>query len=301
MRTHQPTPPCRIVDGLRDLAPHYDLALCDVWGVVHDGRRAFSAAADALTRFRQGGGTVVLLTNAPRPQASVVRQIDGLGVPHSAYDCVVTSGDATVALIEQHGLKPAYHIGPARDVALLDEVRRKTGRAPALVGLDEADYVLCTGLFDDSTETPDAYAGTLQAARTRDLDMICANPDVIVHIGHKVTYCGGAIAERYERIGGRVAYAGKPHRPIYDVALAEAGERRGAPIDRARVLAIGDGLRTDVAGAIGQDFDCLFVTTGIHRAETLSPETGRIDPERLDVLLTGAGQHPMAAIAHLDW
>ena len=298
--SHTPSS-CRIVTGLRDLAGDYDLLLCDVWGVVHDGRHAFPAAAEALTRFRSGGGTVMLLTNAPRPQGPVIRQLDSLGVPRTAYDRIVTSGDATVALIRDRGAAPAFHIGPPRDVALMDEVRRTGGSSPPLVGIEQASYVICTGLFDDSTETPDHYAQTLEAMRARGLDMICANPDVVVHVGSSLIYCGGAIAERYETMGGAVLYAGKPHRPIYDVALAEASVQRGAPVERSRVLAIGDGLRTDVAGAAGQGLDCLFVTTGIHREETLSPDTGQIDPAGLRDLLAGAGQHPAAAITHLAW
>ena len=269
--------------------------------MVHDGRRAFPAAVEALGRFRSGGGTVMLLTNAPRPQGPVMGQLDSLGVPRTAYDRIVTSGDATVALIRARGAVPAFHIGPPRDVALMEEVRRMGGSSPPLVGLDQASYVICTGLFDDATETPDHYAGTLDAMRARGLDMICANPDVVVHVGSNLIYCGGAIAERYETMGGVVLYAGKPHRPIYDVALAEAAAQRGAPVERSRVLAIGDGLRTDVAGAAGQGLDCLFVTTGIHREETLSPDTGQIDRAGLRDLLTGAGQEPAAAITHLAW
>ena len=307
MTLHNPPRPCRIVDGLGQLVPDYDVVLCDVWGVVHDGRRAFPDAADALTHFRRAGGTVVLLTNAPRPEGPVVAQLDDLGLPRAAYDAVVTSGDATAALLEERGMVPAYHIGPPRDLALLDEVRRKTGHAPPLTELDKAGYVLCTGLFEDATETPDDYAATLAAMLARGLEMICANPDIVVHVGHKLIYCGGAIAERYEIMGGRVLYAGKPHRPIYDVALSKAAslrgaaKLRGAPIDRSRVLAVGDGLHTDVAGAAAQALDCLFVTSGIHRAETLSPGTRRIDPEGLRDLLAGAGQSPVAAIAHLVW
>ena len=302
MTLHSRPRPCRVVERLSDLARLYDVALCDVWGVVHDGRRAFSAAADALTRFREAGGTVVLLTNAPRPQAPVVHQLDGLGVPRSAYDRVVTSGDATVALIAARGSQPAFHIGPPRDLALLDEVRRATGETPRLVDLDDAGFVLCTGLFDDTTETPDTYAETLSTMRARDLPMICANPDIVVHVGSRLIYCGGAIAERYATMGGHVLYAGKPHRPIYDVALAQSAVLRGgSPVDRTRVLAIGDGLKTDVAGAAGQNLDCLFVTTGIHRDETLAADGRTIDQAGLDALLAAAGATPTAAITHLAW
>ena len=294
-------PPCRIVSGLRDLSADYDLLLCDVWGVVHDGRQAFPATNDALTRFRQGGGTVVLLTNAPRPSTSVLAQLDGLGVARSAFDDIVTSGDATVALIAKRGDAPFFHVGPMRDRALFEEVRAKTGIDPRLVELDEASFMVLTGLFDDTTETPDDYVDLYAAMRRQNLDMICANPDAVVHVGDRLIYCGGALAERYESLGGVVLYAGKPHAPIYQVALRGAEAKRGRSIERSRVLAVGDGLRTDIAGARNQGLAALFVTSGIHRDDTLVPETGEVDPPRLAALLRQVDQRPAAAIAQLVW
>ncbi len=292
---------CRIIDGLSEVASNYDVLLCDVWGVIHDGKRAFASANDALMRFRENGGTVVLLTNAPRPNQSVASQIAQLGVSRAAYDEIVTSGDATVALIKARHSAPLYHIGPPRDLTLFDEVKQQTGRAPTLTGLDQASFVVCTGLFDDRTEEPDDYAQIFAAMRTRDLDMICANPDVVVHVGEKLIFCGGALAERYEALGGTVLYAGKPHPPIYQVALNAAEARRGTPVHTSRVLAVGDALRTDVAGARGQNLASLFVTSGIHRDETQSGETGRIDPEALARLLGLSDQKPTAAISQLGW
>ncbi len=293
--------PCRIIDRLASIAERYDVVLSDVWGVLHNGRAAFPAAVDALTRFRAGGGTVVLITNAPRPHGPVVQQLDHLSVTRDAYDAIVTSGDATLALIEARGLAPLHHIGPPRDVALFDELRAKTGLVPPLVGLDEAEHVVCTGLIDDSIETPDDYAGVLETMRAKGLDMICANPDVVVHIGDRLIYCGGALAERFETMGGTVHFAGKPHAPIYQVALKTADHQRGKTTDPRRILAIGDALRTDVAGAAGQGIDCLFVAAGIHRDETLSPTDGRIEPEALARLLQGIDGKPVAAIDQLAW
>ena len=293
--------PCSIVSGLREISADYDLLLCDVWGVVHDGRQAFAATNEALTRFRQGGGTVVLLTNAPRPSRSVLAQLDGLGVARSAFDDIVTSGDATVALIAERGDMPFFHVGPMRDRALFEEVRAKTGIEPALAELSEARFVVLTGLFDDTTETPDDYADLYAAMHGRGLDMICANPDAVVHVGDRLIYCGGALAERYESGGGAVLYAGKPHAPIYQVAIGAAEAKRGRPIERSRMLAVGDGLRTDIAGARNQGLASLFVTSGIHRDETLVPETGEIDPSGLAALLRQVDQHPAAAIAQLVW
>ncbi len=297
----EPSPhDCRIVSGLSDIAPDYDVVLCDVWGVVHDGRRAFLQSAEALTRSRAQGGTVVLITNAPRPNGPIREQLDLLGVPRSAYDDIVTSGDSTVALIAERGTRPFYHIGPERDLALLEEVRSKTGQVPALADLDHAAHVICSGLFDDTTETPESYDTTYAAMRDRGLDMICANPDVVVHVGETLIFCAGALAERFEKLGGTVHYAGKPHAPIYDLAISVAERKRCVSVDRKKVLAIGDGMRTDIAGASRQGLDSLFVSAGIHRTETISPEGG-LDPAALSAFLAQASHRPTAALADLVW
>lgn len=295
--TDTPTP---ILPGLSAIADRYDVVLSDVWGVLHDGRRAFPEPVAALTRFRERGGTVVLITNAPRPNAPIRAQLDALGVPRGAYDDVVTSGDSTVALIAARGEGPFHHIGPERDRALMDEVHAKTGRRPALGGLDDCAHVVCSGLFDDRTETPDHYEGTYAAMRARGVAMICANPDVVVHVGDQLIYCAGALAERYEALGGTVLYAGKPHAPIYDLALSLAAAARGRDVDARRVLAVGDGLRTDVAGAVRQGLDCLFVTAGIHRDDT-GPGDGTLDPAALERFLAASPHRPTAAMANLAW
>ena len=289
-----------ILTGLREVAGRYDVVLSDVWGVLHDGKRAFSGPAEALARFREGGGTVVLITNAPRPSAPIREQLDTLGVPRDAYDDIVTSGDSTVALIAARGEGPFYHIGPARDRALMDEVQAKTGRRPELGALDEAAHVICSGLFDDRTEPPDHYEATYAAMRERGIEMICANPDVVVHVGDELIFCAGALAERYEALGGTVRYAGKPHAPIYDLALSLAARARGGDVQAGRVLAVGDGMRTDVAGAVGQGLDCLFITNGIHRDDT-GPGDGTLDPEALGRFLAGAAHRPTFAMPDLAW
>jgi len=295
------SPPAgRILSGLSDIAADYDVILCDVWGVLHDGRRAFPQPAEALTRFRAAGGTVVLITNAPRPNGPIRAQLDRLGVPRGAYDDIVTSGDSTVALIAARGEGPFYHIGPARDRALMEEVGAKTGRTPALGDLDGAAHVICSGLFDDAAETPDHYDATYAAMRDRGLEMICANPDVVVHVGDKLIFCAGALAERYEALGGTVHYAGKPHAPIYDLAIATAAKIRGSVVDAGRVLAIGDGMRTDIMGANRQGIDSLFVSGGIHRDET-SAGDGRLDHAALAAFLAKADAVPTAVLADLAW
>jgi HAD superfamily hydrolase (TIGR01459 family) len=288
-----------LVAGLRDLAPAYDVVFCDVWGVVHNGHQHFVPACAALARFRSGGGTVILITNAPRPQGPVRAQLDRLGVPHAAYDAVVTSGDVTLAFIEERGAKPLYHIGPERDLALFETLKEEKGLAPPLVELGRADYVVCTGLFHDD-DTLEDYDATLAAMRTRDLVMISANPDLVVHVGDRLIYCAGALAERYAESGGRALQAGKPYPPIYDRALGLAQIIKGRPVERARVLAIGDAMRTDIKGACDQGIDALFVTSGIHRNELHTP-AGLLDRTAYAQFLAGADCRPCAAIAELAW
>jgi HAD superfamily hydrolase (TIGR01459 family) len=293
MSTISPTPPVPVIDGLGAIADRYDAILCDIWGVLHNGRESFRPASDALVAFRRRGGSVVLVSNAPRPSEPIHDQVISLGVSPEAFDSIVTSGDVTIGLIAERGAAPVHHIGPERDLSLFEAAAARAGAWAQLVGVDEATYILCTGLFDDETETPADYAERLAALAARDLPFICANPDLVVHRGGDEIYCAGALAEAYEALGGRAIYAGKPHAPIYDAALAAAGAARGAPLQRSRVLAIGDAMRTDIAGAAAQGLDALFVTSGIHR-EALHGAAAGADP--LQGLFTRENLRPIAAI-----
>ena len=288
--------PIPLIDGLGALSGRYDAILCDIWGVLHNGRDAFRPASEALAAFRRAGGTVVLITNAPRPNPIIRDQALAFGVAPEAFDAVVTSGDVAIGMIAARGGAPLHHIGPPRDLALIAAAAERAGVAPALVGPDEAAYVLCTGLFDDSTETPEDYAGRLARLAERRLPMICANPDLVVHRGHKLVYCAGALAEVYEALGGETIYAGKPHRPIYQAALERIAALRGAPVAPARALAIGDALRTDLAGAVAAGLDALFVAEGIHRSELYG--SGAPD-DALQRLLAPPAPRPVAVIRAL--
>ena len=283
-----------LLDRFGPLAADYDLVLSDVWGVVHNGVAATPEACDALVRFRNAGGTVVLITNAPRPGEVVARiTLDRLGVPRTAYDGIVSSGDVTRALIAARAGERLFHIGPPRDVGIFAGLDAPTAT------LENADYTLCSGLTDDTVETPQDYHGLLERMRARGLPMICANPDVVVERGDKLVYCAGAIADLYAAAGGEVIFAGKPYRPIYDQALAIARAARGGPIARDRVLAIGDSVRTDLKGAAAFGIDCLFVTAGIH-AEELGH---RDNPEAsaLADIFGAAGLFPKAVMRRLTW
>ncbi len=272
----------------------YDVVLSDVWGVVHNGAVATLEACDALARFRRQGGTVVLITNAPRPGAVVVRtMLDRLKVPHEAYDGIVSSGDVTRALIAARAGKRVFHIGPPRDLPMFE------GLDAPLAPIERADYAVCSGLTDDTVETPDDYRELIAKMRGRGLPMICANPDIVVERGDTLVYCAGAIADRYAEAGGEVIYAGKPHRPIYEQALAIAQSKRGMPAEHRRVLAIGDSIRTDLKGAAAFGIDCLFVTAGIH-AEELGARDNP-DAAALSGIFAQAGVYPKAVMRRLAW
>jgi HAD superfamily hydrolase (TIGR01459 family) len=291
----------RQIGGLAEIAGAYDVLLCDVWGVVHDGVAAFPPACASLSAFRRNGGTVVMMTNAPRPSAPIYGQLARLGFPTAAYDSIATSGDVTIELIVQRIDAPVLHIGPARDLSLFEAAGEKAGRPPRLVAADEAAYALCTGLRDDVTETPDDYEPELRAMLARGIAMICANPDIVIHRGDSLVYCAGALAERYATLGGEVIYAGKPYGPIYEHALALAAAARGRPVDRRRVLAVGDGMRTDIAGAVRAGLDCLLVTNGIHRAALHGDALDApAEPEKLRRLCAEFQLWPTAAISALE-
>jgi HAD superfamily hydrolase (TIGR01459 family) len=282
-----------LVTNFSTLAPSYDALLCDVWGVVHNGVVAFPRACDALMRARAAGIAVVFITNAPRPHDVVARQSAALGVPGEAYDDIVSSGDVTRSLIEQRPGQSVFHMGPTRDVEIF------TGLGLDFAPLESADYVVCSGLDDDDRDTPEDYRARLAMMLKRKTFMICGNPDVVVHRGDKMVYCAGAVADLYATMGGEVVYAGKPYRPIYEMALSKAEAAKGRKIALNRVLAIGDSIRTDLTGAHKFGADFLFVTSGIH-VEELGPRDNP-DLSALEKKFTAAGATPTAVMRELVW
>ena len=278
------------INRLSELTPQFQAIVCDIWGVVHNGEWAFPAAAKALEDARANGLAVVLVTNAPRRSGKIVEQMSGLGVPSAAYDRVVTSGDATRGLIAE-GPRRVFHIGKDIEQTIYE------GLSIELCEEREANAIVCTGLFHDEEETPADYLELLTRLRSRDLPMICANPDIMVERGTRHIYCAGAIAREYQQLGGRVALAGKPHRPIYDLALHEAETVLGHKVDASKVLAIGDGLLTDVKGALNCGFDVLYVSAGIHAHEY--GEHGKPDHAALEAWLTKNSVAPLATMPML--
>ena len=284
----------RLIERFEPLARDYDVLLCDVWGVVHNGVAAFPAACDALMRFRAAGGATILITNAPRSGDAVARILDRLGVPRQAYDAITSSGDVTRGVVASRRGETLFHLGPQRDLSIF------TGLEVTFAAFESADYVVCSGLFDDTTETPESYRDMLAAMRARSLFMVCANPDIVVERGDTLVYCAGALADAYAALGGEVLYCGKPHAPIYDAALATAAALRGGQMPaRERVLAIGDSVRTDLRGAQAFGLDYMFVTSGIHAEEYGSRDTP--DLAALNTVFDAAGVTPKAVMRGLVW
>jgi HAD superfamily hydrolase (TIGR01459 family) len=280
----------RRIESLDQISGDYDVILCDVWGVLHNGVRSWTPAWRALESARNAGKAVVLITNAPRPKGPVSEQLAILGVPETAYDDIVTSGDVTRALIRENARR-IFHIGPDRDFSLYE------GLPVEICEEREASAVVCTGLEDDETETAEDYRDILQRLRARDMPFICANPDIVVERGDKLVYCAGALAREYGLMGGRTLIAGKPHRPIYDEALRRASAVLSRKVELPRILAIGDGMTTDVKGAMDYGLPLLFISDGIHAREYGEP--GSPDPERLDTFLHEFGADPVATMLKL--
>ncbi len=273
------------------VAHRYDAFLCDVWGVIHNGRRIFPAAADALMRLRGAGKRVILLTNVPKPRGPIPAQLDRLGFPRLAYDAIVTSGDAIRAELAKRAPGPMYKIGPDSDRSLW------AGLGLVFAGLESARFIGISGL-NDYSEQPADYAPVLHAARALDLDMLCANPDIVVRVGEQLIWCAGAIARDYSALGGRIMMAGKPYAPIYELAYAElAGATPAVQIAKSRILAIGDGIGTDIAGANAQGLDCLFIASGMH-GEALRSD-GALDPAKIGDALAAEGVRASYVMAEL--
>ncbi|OYX43339.1 MAG: HAD family hydrolase [Rhodobacterales bacterium 32-67-9] len=290
----------RIIQSLAEVSQGYDALYCDLWGCLHNGRAAYPAAVAALQGFRSGGGRVVLMTNAPRPNRFVAEQLSRLGVPGDAWDLIVSSGDAAQAGMFSGAVgRKVYHIGPEKDLGFFTDVPEDFADAPPItrVPLEEAEGIVCTGPFDDLTETPADYRATLLYAKAKGLSLLCSNPDLIVDYGDKRIYCAGAIAALYDEMGGTSLYYGKPHPPIYDLARRRLAAI-GAEVGNDRILALGDGINTDILGGIGEGIDTLFVTGGLE-AEAFGADVEAPDAARLEAWLDERQLSPTYSIGRL--
>ena len=280
-----------MLSGLSQIAADYDALLCDIWGVLHNGRDPFPGVDEALKNFRAGGGTVLLLSNAPRPGATAVKRLESIGNDPDGFDGILTSGDATRAALNAMAAagKSCCHIGPDKDADLT------AGLDIALVDEAAADVVLFSGMYDDMTETPDDYADMLARFKARGLPLICPNPDRTVQFGDTVIYCAGAVAEKYENMGGEDIWMGKPHAVVYERAKAQLAEMTGKA--EPRILAVGDGPKTDIPGAEAAGLDALFIAGGLAGASGEKVDTA----EQVAAVLAADGTRARYAMRHLVW
>lgn len=287
------TSPARALAGFSEIAGSYDAALCDVWGVVHNGIHAHPSAVEALVTYRERGGRVVFITNAPRPSGPIIDLLDRLGVVREAYDGIVSSGDATRAMIAPYRGRVIHHVGPpSEDDALYEGLGVIRGAAA------DAEAVVVTDL-DTDDDTPEMYQERADFWLSHGLPMICANPDRVVEHGDRLVYCGGALGDLYEAMGGTVLMAGKPYRPIYDEALRLAEQAVGRPLERSRIIGIGDALRTDAMGASQFGIDLLFITGSIHAADLHGADG--VDPQAVADLLAPSGARLAGFLPRLCW
>ena len=279
-----------VIDAIAPLGKGYAAWLVDIWGVMHNGVRAFPPAVEATRRYREQGGIVILLSNSPRPSKPLQRQLTNLGASKESYDTTVSSGDLTRHELAKHAGARIFHLGPERDLPIFKDLDLTR------VDAKDAELVVCTGLFNDEAETPEDYEALLRELAGRKLTMLCANPDHLVERGHNLVYCAGALAQIYEEDGGKVIYAGKPYAPIYELAEETIAGIAGRKVPRSKILAIGDGIRTDMAGAAEFGLDAVFVASGLH----VGPGGEGLDDLRLAELFEGR-KAPRAAMPALAW
>lgn len=279
-----------VISHVSEIVGDRQIWFVDIWGVIHNGVAPYPDAVAACEKFRDGGGSVVLVSNSPRPSAGVIQQLDDIGVTRSAYDRVVSSGDVSRKLIRTYEGWPVLHIGPMRDRGVFEGLDVNLSD-----DIKQVKSIVCTGLFDDETEKPEDYVEQFQAAVDRDLLMICVNPDIQVERGGRMIFCAGALAALYAELGGDVSYAGKPYQPIYCAAQTVAEDLRGGEIDKHDILAIGDGVKTDIAGALAFNIDAVYVASRVNLNDGETLEAGA---ERL---FNGSQRRPIAIMEKLAW
>lgn len=286
-----------IIESLAEVSDRYDAVFCDLWGCLHNGIEAFPEAVEALRAFRAGGGKVVLLTNAPRARAEVAKQLVTFNVPDDCWDTIATSGDsARSAMFRGVVGEKVWFMGQDHDLPFFDPIKLvEQPMDVQRVPLEEADGIACLGPFDPYAD-PAVNRAQFLFAKQKGLKLLCANPDIVVDRGEKREWCAGALAKLYEEMGGESLYFGKPHPPIYDLARRRLGELGPLPPDN-RILAIGDGVVTDVRGALGEDLDVLFVTGGLAAAETKTDR--QPEPDALDSYIQEVQMTPTYSIGFL--
>ena len=287
----------RIIEHLSEIAYDYDAVFCDLWGCLHNGITAFPEAVEALRGFRADGGKVVLLTNAPRPRADVEKQLVQMNVPDDCWDTIATSGDsARAAMFRGVVGNKVWFMGEDRDLTFFEPLKLIDDPVEIeKVPLEEAEGIVCLGAFDAQAD-PAVNRPQFLYAKAKGLKLLCANPDIVVDRGDKREWCAGALAQLYTEMGGESLYFGKPHPPVYDLARRRLSEL-GTDIPDNRVLAIGDGIVTDIRGALGEDLDSLFITGGLAAMETRTKR--QPEPDALDAFVAAQQITPTLAMGFL--
>ena len=287
----------QIITSLAEISDRYDALFCDLWGCVHDGLTPFTDAISAMQSFRTKGGTVMLVTNAPRPHPPVRKQLQRIGVPDNAYDGIATSGDSARAAMFCGAVgQNIYFIGQTHDQDFFSPLELvEDPKTITQVTLEEAEGIVCCGPFDPLTDLQEMQPQLL-FAKSKGLKLLCANPDIVVDRGNTREWCAGALAKLYTEIGGESLYFGKPHSPIYDLARLRLNTL-GKSIPDSRILCVGDGVLTDIDGALGEELDSLFITGGLAARETKTVD--QPEPQALEAYLTQEMMQPTYSIGKL--
>lgn len=289
-----------LIASFAEISGRYNLALVDLWGCVHNGKQIYPAAEAALVQFRKSGGCVVLVTNAPRPNAAVAERLQEMGLSADAYDGIATSGDAAQEAMLMGAVgQRVWHLGPEKDESFFTDLPHWAKDRPAIerVSFEDAEGIVCTGPFNELTDKPEEYRGRFLSAKARGLKLLCANPDIVVDFGETRLYCAGALAQLYDEMGGESLYFGKPHPPIYDLARRISADH-GVQLTADGTICIGDGLHTDILGGIGEGMDTLFITGGLAASE-FGPDVENPDPQLLANWVSGQKAQPTFAIGRL--
>ena len=290
-----------IIESVNQISEGYNVLFCDIWGCIHNGKSAFSDALKALLNFRKNGGYVMLLTNAPRPKAAVQKHLKSMGITEDFFDDITTSGDAAqVSMLSGKVGYHVYHLGPKRDESFFTDLPKDMHFAQEIVRvpLEKSEGIVCTGLFDDTRETPKDYVHVIDHGMKNDLKLLCVNPDIFVDVGDQRVWCAGGIAQAYSIAGGKSIYCGKPHKDIYKLAYAKL--KKFDPNNEARVLCIGDGINTDILGGYNQGLDTLFVCGGLSGQETgVTHANEKPNPKKLSEFIIKNDLHPTASIGFL--
>ncbi len=290
-----------IIESVSQFSKRYDVLFCDIWGCIHDGKFAFPNALNALSDFRKNGGYVMLLTNAPRPKAAVKKHLKSMDITEEFFDDITTSGDAAqVCMFSGKVGYNIYHLGPKQDESFFTDFPKDIhfDQEIVRVPLEESEGIVCTGLFDNTRETPKDYIHVIDHGINKGLKLLCVNPDIFVDVGHHRVWCAGGIAEAYSAVGGETIYCGKPHKDIYKLAYAKL--KKFDPRSTARILCIGDGINTDILGGYNQKLDTLFVCGGLSGDETgITLANEKPDPKKLNEFIKANNLHPTASIGFL--